>query len=157
MTQIKLKQIMQLLSILTVFLLFACLVSCNNISVPKPERSISYKIVDQWSITNGGLFKVIVIDSTMVNDSDIRDLGRQLWYDTQSDRNASIQIFDNMRAAGMRKDAIADRLNKTDLEFYDHHNIGTYNRNINTGNHELIVDLNPPNGPQVEITSWKRR
>jgi len=69
----------------------------------------------------------------------LRLLGETLRYDTRNDRNATIIIFDDMKAASMSKDAA--NLEGEDGEFYDRHIIGNYIRNVNNGLHQLSIML----------------
>lgn len=115
----------------------------------KPQ--IAYQVVEEWNIPNGGYGRVIVIDSTHRNETDLLKLADQLNNFTRQDRHAVIDIYDNEAAALMRRDAFQKNLSKKDLAFHDLHVIGFYNRNINTGYHAITITLKGIMGPAKEV------
>lgn len=61
--------------------------------------------------------------------------------DSQDARFAHVEMFDNVRAARMRRLAFPERLSEAELRFHDQHKIGFYDKNTNTGYHELRIVL----------------
>jgi hypothetical protein len=143
------------LALLAVGIALACdgdsQASQSGRSEPVPARHVDYRIVEQWSIPNGGYGKVIVIADSLTTDSGLRALGEQLKYDTRDDRNAFVTVFSDVRAAGMRQKAMDDALSKSEARFYDAHLVADYTRNANTGFHRLSLLPKGLNGPQSEI------
>ena len=122
------------------------LISSTSRESPTPPqtpagRRIPYEVVQSWRIPNGGYGKVILIEPVHRNALDLRLLGEQLRREMASDRNAGVEVFDNLRAARMRQDAVTERLNAADLSFHDKHKIAFYNKNGNTGFHEYRFTL----------------
>ncbi len=125
-----------------------------NPNTAKSENAlptISYRVIEEWRIPNGGYGRIIVIDPIHRNEKHLRMLGDQLRADTKKDRNAFIWVYDDEKAARMRKAALGERLNKKDLEHHDKHMIGDYARNANTGFHTLIIRLEGLDGPPLEV------
>jgi hypothetical protein len=106
-------------------------------AVSQPQSRIAYDVVRQWTIPNGGFGRVVVISKANAKESGLRALGETLKYDTASDRNTFVFIFDDRRAAAMYERAL--NLNKKDGRFYDRHFVAMYSRNINTGLHRLDI------------------
>jgi hypothetical protein len=117
----------------------------------KAVPTISYRVIEEWTIPNGGYGRIIVIEPTHRNEKDMRMLGDQLRSDTKKDRNAIIFVYDDEKAARMRKAALAERLNKKDLAHHDKHMIGDYLRNANTSFHCLKILLEGLDGPSLEV------
>ena len=103
--------------------------------------SVSYRVVETWSIPNGGFGRAIVVPARMRNEASLRALGLRLRADTKADRNAFIFVFDSERAAGVRRAVVNGRASDADLAVYDKHFIAVYNRNANTGFHEMAITL----------------
>ncbi len=127
------------------YFVFGC-VSCSedtNVheSVPSNLQDISYQIVSERLIPNGGYSRVIVVGSKYRNESDLKLVANRIKWDTRNDRNSFVFIYDDKKAASLRTGAIEDRLNKKDLAYHDYHMIGAYTRNINTGYHSLISTI----------------
>lgn len=112
---------------------------------------VAYHIIEEWKINNGGYSRVIVVAPTHRNERDMRTLGDKLRADTAKDRHAFVFIFDDEKAARMRKDAIDEKLSEKDLAYFDKHSIGTYNRNINTGNHSLDIHVDGLDGNVIQV------
>ena len=119
--------------------------------LPPPPRPVAYKIVEQWSIPNGGYGKAVVVPNSAANESSLRALGEELKYDTRGDRNAFIFVFSDERAAAIRLSVLEDKAPKQDVRFYDNHFVATYTRNINTGFHQLSITPKGLNGPQIDV------
>ena len=62
----------------------------------------SYKIVEQWSIPNGGFGRAIVVKANPT-ESELRALGERLRQDTRDERNAFVFVYDDERAARNRR------------------------------------------------------
>lgn len=123
-----------------------------------PEQSIvqssdagtSYKILEQWSIPNGGFVRVIV---TNVNptEPELRALGEKLRQDTKDERNAVVYVYDDEHAGRDARAAFSEQLSKTDLQHHDRHRVGTYWRNANTGLHEFDMTPAGLGGPNAKV------
>ncbi len=86
---------------------------------------IPYRVVEQW---NGDLGRSIVIDPAHQNEKDMRALGDQLNRETSDDAFALIFIYDDEKAARMRRDALAERLSEADVAYHDRHCIANFTR-----------------------------
>ncbi|HKO18403.1 MAG TPA: hypothetical protein VJU82_05915 [Acidobacteriaceae bacterium] len=120
-------------------------------SDPTPPHPVSYSVVDEWPIPNGGFSRVIVIAGTSATDAGLRALGDELRYDTRDDRNADIDVFTDSAAAALRDRVFADKASRKDLAFYDRHFVAVYTRNTNTGFNRLSIMPKGLNGPQTDI------
>lgn len=116
------------------------------------EPSINYEVVEQWTIPNGGFGRVVVVDPAQRTEEGLVALAGQLRRDTKADRNAFVYIYDDRRAASLRRVALADNLNKVDMKLHDDHMIGSYFRNINTGFHAVTIALEGATGKMKEIS-----
>ena len=108
-------------------------------STKSPSKEVPYTVVDEWPIPNGGYGRVVLIDPTYRNEAELKRLGSVLQRDTRDDRNAFVFVFDDARAASLRKNVLSDSASDDELEYYHSHFIGTYFRNANTGHHELTI------------------
>ena len=121
-----------------------------------PERSIAtpnvrvpaYKVVEQWTITNGGFGRTIVVAPNPTEEN-LRALGDRLRQDTKNDRNAIVFVYDDDRAAANRLAAILEKLASVDLRHHDRHRVAMYLRNANTGFHELDITPGGIDGPSA--------
>jgi hypothetical protein len=109
-------------------------------------------VVEQWSIPNGGFGRLIVIPDTAGNEASLRALGEELRYDTREGRNAFVQVYTSARAAAMRHQAIRGTLSRRSSAFYDRHFVAQYDRNANTGYHQLTITPKGVDGPQIEVS-----
>lgn len=98
----------------------------------------NYEIIKRWSIPNGGEGKLIVIAPEHANETDLVALGEKLKEDTKGDRNATIMVYTDKKAADLYA-KLATGLTPTEDELYNTHFVATYDRNINTGYHQLSV------------------
>jgi hypothetical protein len=114
-------------------------------------QTAAYKVVEQWTVPNGGYGRVIVIDPKLRTEAGLRAVAEKLRQDTAADRNAFVTIYDDLRAARLRKAADADKLSPAQGKLYDAHALGSYIRNGNTGAHELNMFLQGLNGPMKKI------
>ena len=110
----------------------------------KSEKGIKYSIYHQWAIPNEGYGKLIVIDKKFRNREDLIALINKIKFDTKSDRNAFIWVYDDEKAAAMFKNI--DSLSETDLKYYDNHFLADYTKNINTGYHQVSIMPEGSNG-----------
>jgi hypothetical protein len=132
--------------------MLAGILALLGVACAESSLKVPYEVVRQWTIPAGGYGKVIVVDPSHRNTSDLKALGEQLKNDTRGDRYANVDIYDDIEAAGMRNDANAERLSAEDMAFHDLHLIGNYSRNGNTGHHSLVLWPNGwGNGQRVDI------
>jgi len=120
----------------------------------KAEKVIKYEIVRRWEIPNGGEGKVIVVDPSYFNESDMQLLGDKLYKDTKNDRNAFIYIYDDLGAAKMRDETDLGKLSTEQSDEYFKHFIGSYTRNINSGYHQLEVYFDTINGDNTKTYKY---
>ncbi|MEA3209038.1 MAG: hypothetical protein QOE70_2095 [Chthoniobacter sp.] len=113
-----------------------------------PKPTLRYDIAKRWSI-DGGEGKDIVIPLVDANEVGMAALVGKLREDTRSDRMAYVFIFDDAKAADMRKRV--RNLTPSELEFYKRHYIGTYKRNANTALNEMEMHPTGMNGPSTML------
>ncbi len=128
----------------TLLLLSEELIAQSNAAAP------SYKIVEQWSIPNGGFGRAIVVKANPT-EAELRALGEKLGQDTRDDRNAFVFIYDDERAARNRHAAFSEKLAKAELRHHDRHQVAKYFRNANTGFHELDITPKGLDGPNTKV------
>jgi hypothetical protein len=102
-------------------------------TTPGPAELIDYRVVQKWSIPAGGYGHVIVVDSTKRNEPDMRRLGEQLRDENPTTRFATVEVYDDLKAAEMRQEGVTEKLSKSRQAYHDKHRIGVYNRNKGTG------------------------
>jgi len=110
----------------------------------------AYKVIEQWSIPNGGFGRVIVV-APSPGEADLRALGEKLRQDTRNERNAVVFVYDDSRAAEYRRAAISEKLPKAELQHHDRHRVAMYLRNVNTGFHELDITPEGLGGPNAKV------
>ena len=110
----------------------------------------SYKVLEQWSIPNGGFGRAIVVKANPTEE-ELRALGEKLRQDTRNERNAFVFVYDDERAARNRRAAFSEKLPKTDLRHHDRHQVAKYFRNANTGFHELDITAKGLDGPNAKV------
>jgi hypothetical protein len=120
-------------------------------STATPQR-VPWRIVEQWTIPNGGYGRAIVIDSAHANEADLRILGDELRDLTANDRNAFIWVYSDSTAAKLRRVVGDDSISKARVDSYDRHSVGSYFRNANNGLHELTIMPEGLTGPAVKVT-----
>jgi len=98
-----------------------------------PVKVISYEVLQQWDINNGGKGKIILIPADYLNEADMTTLGQKLKSDTKNDKNAFIMVFTDKKAAVLRDKVIGDTMTKDEEKFYDTHYVGQYTKNGNSG------------------------
>ncbi len=106
---------------------------------PTPVKTISYEVLQQWDINNGGKGKVILIPADYLNETDMVALGQKLKDDTKNDKNAFIMVFTDKKAAALRDKVIGNTMTKDEEKFYDTHYIGQYTKNGNSGFHAFAI------------------
>src|SRR5882672_3722900 len=95
-------------------------------SMAQPNTAVlSYKIVEQWSIPNGGFGRAILVKANPT-ETELRALGERLRQDTRNDRNAFIFVYDEEGAARNRRAAFAEKLSKAELKHHDRHQVAKY-------------------------------
>jgi len=123
--------------------------SGTNTTGPASIRQIPYEILREWSIPNGGFGRDILVSSKYRNERDLKDLGLNLKYLARNDRNSTITVFDNKKAASyFRK---GPDLNNQQGDFLDKHIVGIYTKNINTGYHKFQISVNGVNSKIVTV------
>ncbi len=97
--------------------------------------TMSYQVVETWTMPGGGPGESIVVPESYLNDDDAVLLGAQLQRDTTGARNAVVFIFTERRAAELRRFLI--NASAEDQAFYQQHYAGQYTRNVDAGYHKL--------------------
>ena len=120
-------------------------------AAPTPGREAPYRVIERWSIPNGGYGRVIVVSPTYRNEADMRALGQRLRDETRADRHAVVEVYDDEGAARMRRDAFAERLDRRALAFHDQHKVAHYSKNGNTGHHQFTIQLKGVWGPWIVL------
>lgn len=137
-----LRRIFSFLALSTAFLGSGC---------TKEPGQVSYEVVQEWSLPNGGHGRVIVIDKKHRNEADLKKLAEQLKRSTAQDRNAFVFIYDDKKAAESRKAALDNRLSGQELVYHDTHLVGSYFKNAGTRYQALTITLQGVMGPAKEI------
>jgi hypothetical protein len=131
-------------------------------SAPTPA-TIPYRVVQTWDIfyvrPSGrrvvtGHGRVVVVDSTVRNEADLRRLGQQLHAEAPTEGTAHVEVFDDSVAASRRQQGAAEKLSPAQQRHFDRHLIGAYNRNHGNGGIDFwIYGLNGvANDPTTEVT-----
>jgi hypothetical protein len=110
---------------------------------PAPMQSlVKYEVVEQWAIGDTGLGRAIVVDPSNRIEAGLLALADQLKRETQDTKGiVAISIFDDRRAAALRREALGDELNDRSQKLHDDHMIGNYTRNPFTKHHSLVIAL----------------
>lgn len=114
-------------------------------------QEVLYRVVETWSLPNGGFGRAVVVDPSMRNQADLLILANQLKLDTAGDRNAFVFVFDDPIAASNRKSVLSKTLTEAEWEHIDQHYIGSYQRIPEDGLHALRLNLDGANGPVNQI------
>ena len=129
----------------------ALFVLLSEVSIAQPNAGAPpYKVVEQWSIRNGGFGRAIVIKPNPT-EAELRALGEKLKQDTRNERNAFVFVYDDERAARNRLAAFTEKLPKAELRYHDRHQVAKYFRNANTGFHELDITAKGLDGPNAKV------
>lgn len=115
----------------------------QTVTQTTPQKEIAYEIVKRWTIPNGGEGKLVVISPDLFNETDLTSIGEKLKKDTSKDRNASIIVYTDKRAAELygRLASETNPLTKEEDEFYNTHMVASYHKNANTGINEFTMYL----------------
>ena len=105
----------------------------------------------QWAIPAGGRGRIIIIDGSHSNETELRRLGEQLRVETSRSDYEFDEVYDSVKAAGMRDAADLERLSKKRLAFHDRHKVMFYTRNPTTRFEELSLFPQGLNGHMVKI------
>ena len=110
------------------------------------QSQVSYETVTQWDIPNGGKGKIIVIPENYLNETGMLALGETLKSEAVNDRNASITVFSDRKAADLRDKVISEKATSSEEEFYLDHLVASYSKNANTGFHVFEIWFDGING-----------
>lgn len=116
----------------------AVVVGCDT--AEPPARMVPYDVVDEWTLPDGGTGRSIVINASLRNVTDLRALGDQLRWEHRRDRNVQVEVFDDRRAAELRRQDAAGDLAGDDRSHHDRHKIAFY-RKVAGSDHELVIAL----------------
>lgn len=115
----------------------------------EPTRDeVTYEIYEEWEIPNGGYGRVILVNPKFRNETDLRILGDKLIQLSKPDRNAFMWVYDDVRAAQLRKNI---DFTEDEEAIYDPHFLLVYMRNINTGYHQLDIMVDGLDGDRITI------
>lgn len=112
----------------------------SNNEIPAPIKKISYEVVQTWIIPNGGYGKLIVISKSDATAENFAVLAQQLKQEYSKDRNASISVFIDRRAAEIRNQVLhntSEGITNSDTTFYENNYVAQYDKNGNTGYHKF--------------------
>lgn len=112
--------------------------------------ALTYTVFKQTPLADNGFKRIVLIDSRLRNENDIKAIAEQLKKNTEKELNANVYIFDNDEAAAM-EDKVAN-LSESQSEFYDKHFIAIYTRNSASKTHKLEIMLEGVSGKGVTVT-----
>lgn len=135
-----------------VFLAFIILIVAVSDNPATPQ--INYKVLESWSIPNGGEGKKILISKEYLNDADMTTLGNQLKRDASKDRNAIVQVYTDKQAAVLRDKVLAENATQAENALYDEHFVGFYTKNANSGNHQFNIFFDGAGGTNQKTISY---
>ena len=115
------------------------------------RSKLSYKIVEEWAIPNGGFGRTIVVNKVNPTEVELRSLGQKLRQYTKSERNAFIFVYDDERAARNRLAAFREELTEAETRYHDRHAVAVYARNAQTGFHQFKLHPKGLGGPAVIV------
>lgn len=122
---------------------------------PTPvKKTISYEVLQQWNINNGGKGKVVLIPADYLNEVDMTTLGQKLKEDTKNDKNAFIMVFNEKKAAVLRDKIIDSTATKDEEKFYDQHYVGQYTKNGNSGFHAFAIYFDGVSGSNIKTINY---
>jgi hypothetical protein len=116
------------------------------------KSTLSYKIVEEWAIPNGGFGRTIVVNKVNPTEAELRALGQKLKQYTKSERNAFIFVYDDERAARNRLAAFREELTEAETWYHDRHAVAVYGRNAQTGFHQFKLHPKGLDGPTVIVS-----
>ena len=124
-------------------------------SQPTPaKKTISYEVLQQWDINNGGKGKVILVPADYLNETDMTALGQKLKDDIKNDKNAFIMVFIDKKAAALRDKIVDDTATKDEEKFYDQHYVGQYTKNGNSGFHAFAIYFDGVSGSNNKTINY---
>jgi hypothetical protein len=115
------------------------------------QSKLSYKIVEEWAIPNGGFGRTIVVNKVNPTEAELRSLGQKLRQYTQSEGNAFIFVYDDEHAARNRLAAFREELTEAEARYHDRHAVAEYARNAETGFHQFKLHPKGVDGPAVIV------
>lgn len=121
------------------------------------DARIGYDVVEEWSMGDrhqGGRGMAIVINPANRNADDLKALGKQLKNDLKDNRFTAVMIYDDVRAAALRKQDFSDRLDGPDSKHHSLHMVGSYLKNNVTGHHRLNIHVNGAGSEDVEMIDY---
>jgi hypothetical protein len=121
---------------------------------PTPVKTISYEVLQQWDINNGGKGKIILIPADYLNEADMTTLGQKLKSDTKNDKNAFIMVFTDKKAAALRDKVTGNTMTKDEEKFYDTHYVGQYTKNGNSGFHAFAIYFDGVSGSNNKTINY---
>ncbi len=126
-------------------------------SQPSPtpaQKAISYEVLQQWDINNGGKGKVVLIPVDYLNEAGMTALGQKLKEDTKNDKNAFIMVFTDKKAAALRDKIVDSTASKDEEKFYDAHYVGQYTKNGNSGFHAFAIYFDGVSGTNSKTIKY---
>jgi DNA-binding LacI/PurR family transcriptional regulator len=115
------------------------------------QSRLSYKIVEEWAIPNGGFGRTIVVNKVHPTEAELRSLGQKLTQYTKSEGTAYIFVYDDERAARNRLAAFREELTEAETRYHDRHAVAVYARNAETGFHQFRLHPKGLDGPAVIV------
>jgi len=103
--------------------------------------NVSYEVIKQWDIPNGGLGKTILIDPSLVNENDMAKLGKTLNSDFLSEKNAFVFIYSDRQAAIDRDTVDPENMSEDYINQNLNHFVGSYTKNSSSNINELTAYL----------------
>jgi hypothetical protein len=99
----------------------------------------SFTVVREWEIPNGGRGQVLLVDHRAAEDvAELLAIGSKIIAEHRGGRNAYVEVFDDAAAAATDELAVMDA-RAQEWAFYARHKVLSYNKNGNTGHHELVL------------------
>jgi len=115
------------------------------------RSTLSYKIVEEWAIPDGGFGRTIVLKKANPTEAQLRSLGQKLRQYTENEGNAFIFVYDDERAAQYRLAAFREELTVAQKRYHDRHAVAVYARNTQTGFDQLTLHPRGLGGPTVVL------
>lgn len=114
-------------------------------------KDISYQVAEEWKIGSSGSGAAIVIAPKHRNEKDMKALGETLKKRHLQDKSVHIFIYDDEKAAKMRKQVPEKGAS---AKLYERHLIGFYIKNTSTKKHDYSFGITGK-GVQGKITEIK--
>jgi hypothetical protein len=136
---------------------------CQERTEKVKVNAIPYRVVEEWNVG-----RTIVIDSSYVNEPDLRRLGEQLRREAAGNRFVLVYVFDDRAAAMSRRAAFAaiadeelrklkglpqhgSRTEENLVSNVQKHRVGEYWQNANTGNYTFYMFPEGYEGRMIEV------